>query len=208
MNRIISIFVLIFFCFLHISTLAREPIKKEFLCYGKENAPVRIIQYTAPSCGICALFMKRVFPKLHKEFIQTGQVYLVILDFPLNKIDMEISQIIRGSPNPCKYHKIIYDAQDKWVASKNPLETIKSILVKAGMSEKDVIASLSNTALADSIAASRLTAEKKYDIQGVPVFIIGAKEIDGLISWKKFKKIIESALQHVQSGKTLENFGK
>ncbi len=199
--------ILFFFLQGTLVTKAEQNIAASRLCYGSENAPIIIVQYASPSCGICAKFMEKILPKLQKEFIDTGKVSLVSMEFPLNEVDMKISQIIRGSPSPCRYQKIIYETQHIWIKAKNPFQALKKILIENGLTIEEINRSLENEKFADDIVKSRFIAEKKYDIQGVPIFIIGAKEIDGLLSWRAFRKIILQALEHVKKGNPLKTFG-
>ncbi|MEI8320688.1 MAG: thioredoxin domain-containing protein [Alphaproteobacteria bacterium] len=201
-------FLFVFFLLSAMGAGATALPKKHDIYYGQENAPIKIIQYTSPSCHYCGEFMEKIFPQLDKEFIQTGQVILVVLDFPLNDIDMKISQIIRGSSSPSKYQKIIYDSQFLWTSAKNPLQQAKNILIGAGMTRAEIVQSVNNRIILDEIIQSRFLGEKKYDISGVPVFIVGAQIINGLESWAELKKVIQDALNHVKSGKPLETFGK
>lgn len=47
---------------------------------GKEEAPIHIISFEEPKCPSCADFSKDIYPKLKKDFIDTGKVkYTLIL---------------------------------------------------------------------------------------------------------------------------------
>ncbi len=52
--------------------MAPGPLGERVL--GKADAPVTVIEYVSLTCPHCANFQKHLFPRLKKEFIDTGKV--------------------------------------------------------------------------------------------------------------------------------------
>lgn len=46
---------------------------------GNPNAPIHIVVFKEPKCTSCASFSKDIYPKLKKDFIDTGKVKFTIL---------------------------------------------------------------------------------------------------------------------------------
>ena len=54
--------------------IKRNPLKKGKLIYGNENASVSIIAFLDPTSDDSKYFLKKVFPSIKKEFIDTGKI--------------------------------------------------------------------------------------------------------------------------------------
>jgi protein-disulfide isomerase len=52
------------------------------MAFGRADAPITIVQYASLTCPYCRRFHKETFPKLKKEFIDTGKVRYVLREFP------------------------------------------------------------------------------------------------------------------------------
>ena len=60
---------------------------------GNENAKITIIAYESLTCSHCADFHKIVYPKLKKDFIDTGHVKLEFRHFPLDIAALNAAKI-------------------------------------------------------------------------------------------------------------------
>ena len=85
MKKIIFLFAFIFFYFE--SVLAETKVKA--LLEGNIDAKISIIVYESLTCGHCADFHKKVYPKLKKDFIDTG---LIKIEFIVSTNIFQIPQ--------------------------------------------------------------------------------------------------------------------
>ncbi len=187
-------------------TTAQTRLKE--IAYGNPKAPVTLIEYSSFSCHICNIFMSDIFPFLKKEFIDTGKVFFVSKDFPMNGIDFKANLIVQANPNPVALHTAIVSKQAQWMDKKEPLKEIMKIANEFGMTQKQINQALGSTAVQKLITKMRQEAEEKYNIDGLPIFIIGSKVISGLMPLKKLRIVLNQALAHVESGKPFATFGK
>lgn len=187
-------------------TAAQSRLKE--ITYGSKKAPITLVEYSSFTCGVCSVFMNNILKDLKKEFIDTGKVFFISRDFPMNGIDFKANLIVQASPNPATLHAAIFEKQALWYDKKEPLKEIIKIAMEFGMTQKQINQALADTTTQKLITKMRQEAEEKYDIDGLPVFIIGSKVIAGLIPMKKLRVILDQALAHVGSGKPLETFGK
>ena len=44
---------------------------------GNNNAPVVFVEYASLTCPACVAFHKNVFPKLNKEYVETGKIKFI-----------------------------------------------------------------------------------------------------------------------------------
>lgn len=53
---------------------------------GRADAPVTIIEFSDFECPFCQNFFASTLPKLKSEYIDTGKVRYVLMDFPLDRV--------------------------------------------------------------------------------------------------------------------------
>ena len=82
---------------------------------GKKNAPVTIIEYASFTCPHCATFHRDIFPKLEKEYIQTGKVRFVYREVYFDAPGLWAALVARcgGEDRYFGIIKLLYEKQ-KW----------------------------------------------------------------------------------------------
>ena len=89
MKKIILVFSIIFFYFGF--ALADKKIKPIY--EGNIDSKVNILVYESLTCSHCAEFHKEIYPKLKKDFIDTGLVKIEFRSFPLDLAALNASKI-------------------------------------------------------------------------------------------------------------------
>jgi protein-disulfide isomerase len=118
---------------------------------GNPKAKVVLIEYGAPSCSICAYFFTNDFPKLKRDYIDTGKIYYVFRVFPLRELDGDAEKMARCLPED-KYFPFIdllWRNQPKWDNAEYPnIPDPHAALVQygrvAGMSAEQVDQCIAN----------------------------------------------------------------
>ncbi|MBL4590213.1 MAG: DsbA family protein [Alphaproteobacteria bacterium] len=165
---------------------------------GDPNAPVYIVEYSSLTCSHCAHFHKETLGALKEKYIDTGKVYMVFREFPLNKAALVASQILRCVPEERHYAfmNLLFGAQDQWAFSGDYLSKLKQNAKLAGLSEEQI-----NTCLADKDLETKLTESlkvgtDKYNVRSTPSFVVngGAQLISGNQKFEFFEKVINDLL--------------
>ena len=164
---------------------------------GKENAKITIIVYESLTCGHCADFHTKVYPKLKKDFIDTGLVKIEFRSFPLDLAAFNASKIAHcKNDGKTDLLHFLYKNQKKWVRGET-IEDInkhlKDIIVK-NESGLDFESCLANKNIEDHILNDRITGAKKFKIEATPTLIINDKKFDNPHNYKKLKKTIEKLI--------------
>ena len=191
-----------------LSSFGKGDSIKHAIRHGSENAPITLIEFVSPTCHVCAEFCETLLPQLEKQYIQKGKVKLIIVTLPFNYVDLKVSQIIMGSKNPLETYKKVFKAQNKWLLKKDPLSSLKTVLKKGGTASKTLERVLKDEALENKLIKQRLQLEPLYEIDAIPLCILGRRKIVGLIPWKELKKHIDESLNFVTQGGDLDKFGK
>jgi len=161
--------------------------------YGKEDAPVTIIEYASLSCSHCANFHKNVFPKLDEKLIKTGKVKLIYRHYPLNPPALRAAQIVECISDIEKKHnfiKALFRSQSDWAyksSEKDFMDKIKVIAEIGGIDISSFNKCASDKDLEDKILAGQLKSGQELGVKSTPTLFIngelfiGAKDADTVI---------------------------
>ena len=196
MKKIILVFSIIFFYF--DSVLADTKIKPLF--EGNVDAKVSLVVYESLTCGHCAEFHKEVYPKLKKDFIDTGLIKIEFRSFPLDLAAFNAAKIAHcGYTSKSKILHRFFKEQNKWVKGETVEELANNfkkyykedVEYETGINYEKC---LSDKNIEDYILNDRIDAAKKYKINSTPTLIINDKKFDNPHNYKKLKKTIEKLL--------------
>ena len=196
-KRLLLFFSLIFFCFN--SADARivdtiEALKEKRI--GLESANIEIIEFASLTCGHCAKFHNEVFPKIKKEFIDTGKVSFIYNDFPLDKFALKASVIARcsGEKKFFSFLKVLYSKQKDWTRTEDPFRSLLKIAKLGGLKNDEIKVCVGNKSIEDGILKQRLNASKKFDIKATPTLYINGEKYDGDLTFEALKLKINTLL--------------
>ena len=193
MKKIILIFSIIFFYFE--SVLAETKVKS--LLEGNVDAKINIIVYESLTCGHCADFHKEVYPKLKKDFIDTGLVKIEFRSFPLNLAALNASKIAHcKNDGKTDVLHFLYENQEKWIQGETIEDVnkhLKNIVLESEIG-LDFEGCLVNKKIEDHVLNDRINAVKKFKINSTPTLIINDKKFDNPQNYKKLKKTIEKLI--------------
>jgi len=176
-----------------------KPVSLPDMALGPANATVTITEYASMSCGHCAAFTEKVFPKIKSEYIDTNKIRFVFREFPLDIKAAAGSMLARciAKDDAGKYFAVVdmlFRQQAEWV-SKNTTETLTRIGKQAGLSQQQVEDCLKDQALLDKIAADQKYANEVLKVNSTPTFFINGEMIKGDQTFEEFDKRIKSLLK-------------
>ncbi len=164
---------------------------------GNKNAKIIIIAYESLTCSHCAEFHKNVYPKLKKDYIDTGIAKIEFRHFPLDMAAFNASKIAQcGKDQGLEILESLYSNQQKWVKGstvedlnnnlKKYLETINfNLNFDKCINDKEI----ENFVLND-----RIEGAKNFDINATPTIIINDKKFDKSLNYKNLKKFLEKMI--------------
>ena len=193
MKQTILIFSLVF---LYFESVLSE-IKIKPLYEGNIDAKVNIIVYESLTCGHCADFHKEVYPKLKKDFIDSGLVKIEFRSFPLDLAALNASKLAHcKNDGKTDLLHFLYENQKKWVRGKTIEDINKHLknLILNNENELDIESCLTDKNIEDHVLNDRISAVKKFNIEATPTLIINDKKFDNPHNYKKLKKNIEKLI--------------
>ena len=196
-KRLLLFFSLIFFCFNNadariVDTI--EALKEKRI--GLESANIEIIEFASLTCGHCAKFHNEVFPKIKKEFIDTGKVSFIYNDFPLDKFALKASVIARcsGEKKFFSFLKVLYSKQKDWTRTEDPFRSLLKIAKLGGLKNDEIKVCVGNKSIEDGLLKQRLDASKKFDIKATPTLYINGEKYEGDLTFEALKLKINTLL--------------
>ena len=166
---------------------------------GHNKAIVKIKIFSSLTCPHCANFHNEVVPEIKKEYIDTGKVQLIFIDFPLDQVAFNASKTLHclDKKEQMTFLDIIYETQDKWTVGSNIDDinkNLKKIVKSLGISSVQFDKCLIDEAISDKILNGRIDANQKYSIDSTPTIVINEEKLEGSASFKNIKKKIEKLI--------------
>jgi protein-disulfide isomerase len=196
MKKIFLVLTILFLTF-SVKTIADTSNSIQQIYEGNEDAKVTIITYESLTCGHCADFHNNVYPKLKKEFIDTGLVKIEFRHFPLDMAALNASKIAQcNNDGKSELLHFLFSNQKKWVIGET-VEAINENLKKLLKNENIVIdfeKCTNNKNIEDYVLNDRIEGVKKFKVNATPTIIINNKKFDKPLNYKNLKKSIEKLI--------------
>ena len=192
MKKIVLIFVLFFSI---ISNSNSEEIKR--IVVGNLDAKISIIAFESMTCSHCADFHKNVFPKLKKEYLNTGIAKIEFRHFPLDMAALNASKISQcKNDGSSEILESLYANQQKWVKGSSITEANKNLqkFLKNEGFKIDFDMCLNNKKIEDFVLNDRIDGVKNFKVNATPTIIINNEKFEKTLNYKNLKKAIEKLL--------------
>lgn len=165
---------------------------------GDPNAPIKIQEFYSLTCNHCANFHNDVYPDLKEKYIDTGKVYFVFEEFPLNGPALYGSMIARCLPAErySSFVGLLLKNQDVWAFGGDFKGSLKQNAMLAGMSADEFETCFNNKDLQASIGQNIKAASELWEIRSTPSFIFNDGEmlLRGGHAIESFDSVIEQLM--------------
>jgi len=199
-KKFLNIKIFIIYFILCFETYSSDLMKnKDMIVVGSQEAIIKIKIFSSLTCPHCADFHIKVIPKIKKEYVETGKVQLIFIDFPLDQAAFNASKLLHcvNKNMQIEYLDTIYEKQNEWTNASNIDEinnNLKKIAKNLGISSINFDKCLIDEFISDKILNGRIDASKKYSINATPTIIINEKKLEGSASFENIKKKIEKLI--------------
>jgi len=203
-NLNLKLFFLIKICIIYLiicleSYADDSSAQKNMVVIGSDDAFVKIKVFSSLTCPHCANFHIKVVSEIKKEYIKSGKVQLIFIDFPLDQAAFNASKLLHclDKKKQIVFLDIIYETQNVWTNGSNINDinkNLKKIVKNLGISSVQFDKCLIDEVISDKILNDRIEANKKYSINSTPTIIINEKKLEGSVSFKNIKKKIEKLI--------------
>ena len=191
MKKILLILILFF------ATIQNVNAEIKRIISGNVKAKITIIAYESLTCSHCANFHKDVYPKLKKEYIDTGLAKIEFRHFPLDIAAFNASKIAQcKTDQSLKILESLYSNQNAWVKG-NTVEVINDNLKKFIEKEGFNInfdECINNKEIENFVLNDRIEGAKNFKINATPTIIINDKKFEKSLNYKNLKKTLEKLI--------------
>ena len=164
---------------------------------GRNDAPVKVIEFFSMTCSHCASFHANTFPEVKTRLIDEGVVQFEMRAFPLDGLALRAHAMARTVSRE-KYYPLVnmlLEKQTSWTSAADPLDELRKLGRLAGISSAEFDATMRNRPLLESIVQMRQNALRDFDVEATPSFVIDNEStISGNLSFEEFAKKINATV--------------
>jgi len=166
---------------------------------GADNAPVKIKVFSSLTCPHCANIHIKIVSEIKKNYVESGKVQLIFIDFPLDQAAFNASKLLHclDQKKQITFLDKIYENQSQWTSGSNLNEinnNLKEIVKILGISSIEFDKCINDDIIGDKILNSRIDGQEKYSINSTPTIIINEKKLEGSANFKNIKKKIDKII--------------
>tara|TARA_A100001011_G_scaffold278396_1_gene288172 strand:+ start:390 stop:965 length:576 start_codon:yes stop_codon:yes gene_type:complete len=189
-----KIFIILLLIFMSKNSFGAE-IKR--IVSGNKSAKITIIAYESLTCSHCANFHKDVYPKLKKEYIDTGLAKIEFRHFPLDMAAFNASKISQCTNDQnLEILESLYSNQQAWVKGNTIDEinnNLKKFIKKEGF-KLDFEKCIDDKEIEDFVLNDRIEGTKNFKVNATPTIIINNKKFEKSLNYKNLKKSLEKLI--------------
>jgi len=178
-----------------ISNIYAEDIKR--IIVGNKDAKITVIAFESLTCSHCANFHKNVYPKLKKEYIDTGLAKIEFRHFPLDIAAFNASKVSQCNNNgDSKILNSLFANQQKWVKGNTVKEAnanLQKFLISEGF-DIDFEKCINDKEIEDFVLNDRIDGVKKFKVNATPTIIINNEKFEKTLNYKNLKKALEKLI--------------
>jgi protein-disulfide isomerase len=173
---------------------------------GSAKAPVTVYEMSDFQCPYCKRFALETFPSLERDYINTGKVRWVFINFPLTSVHphasaaAELALCAARQRGFWRIHDLLFQNQDAWAPLKEAGPFFVSLADSAGLSKQRLLTCLQapgtlNEVRADAEGAARSGATS------TPTFYIEGGLVEGALPLQIFRQVLDSVYRE-KTGRT------
>ena len=165
---------------------------------GSATAPLTVYEMSDFQCPYCRRQALETLPILEQEFISTGKVRWIFLNFPLSSIHpnanaaAELSLCAAQADHFWPVHDLLFTYQAKWAPLKDQAPFLLSLADSAGIPREDILSCLQNHDMVELAKAEAEGAAKSGVASTPTVYIEGAGLITGAQPVAVYRQILDS----------------
>jgi protein-disulfide isomerase len=167
---------------------------------GSAKAPVTVYEMSDFQCPYCRQFALETFPQLEREYIRTGKVRWVFINFPLTSIHRHASaaaEVALCGAQQQKFwrvHDLLFQYQETWAPLKEAGPFFVSLADSARLSKKELLACLETPETRKSVQADAEGAARS-GATSTPTFYIEGGLLEGALPLGVFRQVLDSVLK-------------
>lgn len=166
---------------------------------GSAKAPVTVYEMSDFQCPYCREFAINTFPTIKKDFIDTGKVRWIFVNFPLAQMHpnavaaAEFAMCAARQHRFWPAHDMLYQTQPQWEGLRDPTPYLVAKIPSLKLDRKETMACLQSGSTRSAIRADA-EGSAKSGAHSTPSFYIEGGMMSGALPASVFKHVLDSIL--------------
>jgi protein-disulfide isomerase len=166
---------------------------------GRRDAPVTIYEMSDFQCPFCQRHALETLPILEREYIETGKVRYIFINFPITEIHpnaLPAAELGLCAARQRKFwplHDLLFRTQKSWAPLENPENALLGLADSVGMNRQATLACLADTTIAAAVEAEAV-ASARTGANATPSFYIEGGLLVGAQPIEMFRPILDSII--------------
>ena len=183
-----------------------DPAQGARLVFGKQEAPVTVVDFSNYLCPHCRDHSENVLPRLFAEYVETGKVRYVFRDFPFPGQE----NVVRASEAAAcaaeggrylDYHQALFRDPSWGGLPKEALDRyLVSLAGQLGLNTRAFEACLASGKHRAEVLADQELANK-LGLTGTPSFFINGEPHTGYMDYTRWKELLDKLLREANTEK-------
>ena len=175
---------------------------------GSSKAPVTVYEMSDFQCPYCRQFVEETFPRLERDYIATGKVRWVFINYPLTSVHQhaaaaaQLGMCAAQQQGFWKMHDLLFKYQETWAPLKEPGPFFVSLADSAGISKKALLACLQAPETIQAVQADAEGAARS-GAGSTPTFYIEGGLLEGAAPLAVFQTVLDSVYAAKTGGKAV-----
>lgn len=159
---------------------------------GDPNAPNVVIEYASLTCSHCRAFHEEVYEDFIEKYVDTGEVYFIMREFPLDPLASAAVMLARCVPEK-RYFPVVdllFAQQPRWAFVEQPVVALRSLVGQAGISSEDFQACLTNQEVLDGVTWVKDRGATEFGVNSTPTFFVNGEKRPGVQRLEDFDAML------------------
>lgn len=177
--------------------VAQSPIPMSARSKGSPTAPITVYEMSDFQCPFCRRHAMEAFPAIENEFVKTGKVRWIFVNYPLTSIHPNAVPAAAFAMCAAKFdkfwpaHDLLFLHQETWAPLKNPAPFLMT-LVDSLKLPKPAMASCLEKQETVALIKADTDGAVKSGAQSTPTFYIDGSLIIGAQPVELFRYVLDS----------------
>jgi protein-disulfide isomerase len=158
---------------------------------GKPDAPNVVVEYASLTCSHCQRFATEVFPAFKAKYIDTGKVYFIMREYPLDPLATAAVMLARCAPGDQYFPLVdlLFEQQRNWAFVSDPQTALFNMVKQAGFTRESFEACLKDQKILDGVNEVK-NRGTSLGVDATPTFFFNGVKKPGVQSMEDIDKLL------------------
>lgn len=167
---------------------------------GRADAPVTIYELADFECPACRAFWTETLPALEREYVSTGKVKLVFVNFPLAQLHPNAPAAHQFAMCAARQNRfwpvanLLYTHQAQWAPMPDPTPYFRLLADSAHLQPDSLASCVADTTIRDLIQGEE-AAGMRAGVHATPSFVVEGGLVTGAAPITAWRPLLDSIYQ-------------